>query len=149
MSSNFILFDKFSSKLKQNDKRELISISKQIDYVNKIKIRNVNRLKNIPNDLLEQYGINKYLEILYLKRLLEEEIKDFYQPDENIINEEGLEFKYSIEIMNNELYVIIEFNKKIYMSNKIRTFIDFLNFIRDIKKENKRFHYVSLFKNII
>ena len=36
-----------------------------------------------------------------------------------------------------------------YMSNKIRTFIDFLNFIRDIKKENKRFHYVSLFKNII
>ena len=31
---------------------------------------------------------------------LEKEIKDFYQPDGNIKNDEGLEFKYSIEIMN-------------------------------------------------
>ena len=43
--------------------------------------------------------------------------------------------------------IFLKMNNKSYMSKEIKTFEDFLEFIREIKNEvNKRFHNISLFK---
>jgi len=104
-------------------------------------------LKRLPDDLLETYGIKKHIDLINLKYSLERNIKNFYNIEGNIIYDEGLSFEYSIDIFKDELYVIIKYNNKSYMSKEIKTIEDFLEFIREIKNEvNKRFHNISLFK---
>ena len=146
MSYSFFM-SKYPLKLEGNEIKKLKFISKQIDNLSKIKNENINMLKRLPDDLLETYGIKKHIDLINLKYSLERNIKNFYNIEGNIIYDEGLSFEYSIDIFKDELYVIIKYNNKSYMSKEIKTFEDFLEFIREIKNEvNKRFHNISLFK---
>ena len=139
-----ILLDKISFNLEENEKKELKDISKQIDNLNKIKYRNISRLKQLPDDLLEEYGIKTHLEMIYLKKTLEAKITDYYKPSKNIIIDEGLVFEYSIDILKDELFVEIIYKNKSYISKKIKSFIDFLNFIRDIKQKARKYDNFKL-----
>jgi hypothetical protein len=139
-----ILLDKISFNLEENEKKELKDISKQIDNLNKIKYRNISRLKQLPDDLLEEYGIKTHLEMIYLKKTLEDKIKEIFNPSKNIIIDEGLVFEYSIDILKDELFVEIIYKNKSYISKKIKSFIDFLNFIRDIKQKARKYDNLKL-----